>query len=192
MKNISFYIKDFAISKEADVSFIPPLTRRKLSSVDKFALSVLNKIYTVDTEEIVFVSEYGEVDRLNTIIEQYQTLDEVSPNQFSGSVHNYPAGFFTLLKKINIPYYALAAGKNTISAGLIKSIISPRKEVLFCFADNLGIACAVSKTKGKFKCSFRKETNINITENEIRDFIDFLEGKTNLFKTSFGIFEREN
>lgn len=190
MKKLSFYIKDFCIAKEADVAFIPPLVRRKLSTIDKFALTAFEKVYTPEVEEIVFASEFGEVERLNKIIEQYQTMNEVSPAQFSGSVHNYPAGFFTLLKKINIPYYALSSGENTISTGLIKSIITPRGNILFCFADDIGISCIVSKTEGKIKCTFedKKEPSLNEREN----FINFLTGNTKEFQTLSGTFKREN
>ena len=68
MKKLSFYIKDFCIAKEADVAFIPPLVRRKLSTIDKFALTAFEKVYTPEVEEIVFASEFGEVERLNIII----------------------------------------------------------------------------------------------------------------------------
>ena len=97
---------------------------------------------------------------------------------------------FTLLKNINIPYYALSSGENTISTGLIKSIITPRGNILFCFADDIGISCIVSKTEGKIKCTFedKKEPSLNEREN----FINFLTGNTKEFQTLSGIFKREN
>ena len=62
---------------------------------------------------------------------------------FSGSVHNYPAGFFTLINKLNIPYYALSAGENSFYAGLVKSVISG-KETMFTYADTYNEIKAVS------------------------------------------------
>ena len=193
MKKTIFYINDFFYAQSADeidISDIPPLLRRKLSPVDKACLSALNKIYHENTEELVFSSSYGEITRLKTIISQYQEFNEVSPTQFSGSVHNYPAGFFTLYKKINIPYYALASGENSISAGLVKAVMSDKKNVLFVYADELCLACNISKSEGKIKCSFEfGETEEN--QDEFSTFTDFLEGKNKIFKTKFGIFKRE-
>ena len=191
MEKTTFYINDFYYIKsddEIDVSDIPPLLRRKLSPVDKVAISTLNKIFSSDIEEIVFSSAYGEITRLKSIISQYQEFNEVSPAQFSGSVHNYAAGFFTLYKKINIPYYALASGENSVSAGMVKTVLSDKNNILFCYADNAGVSCIVNKREGKIKCTF--EPSPSDCPNELEAFADFLDGKSNLFKTKFGIFER--
>ncbi len=191
MKKTTFYISDFYYinpEDEINISDIPPLLRRKLSPVDKVLLCTLNKVYSPDIEELVFSSAYGEISRLKSIISQYQEFNEVSPAQFSGSVHNYPAGFFTLHKKLNIPYYALASGENSISAGLVKAILSDKSKVLFCYADNSGAACIINKTAGKIKCEF--EASASNCTDEFAAFTDFLEGKINFFKTKFGIFER--
>ena len=99
------FIKDFYYTKsdnDIDVSEISPIMRRKLSRLDKHALTTMFKVYSKDAEEIVYASQDGESDRLNTIISQYTGMNEVSPAQFSASVHNYPAGFFTLFKKLNV------------------------------------------------------------------------------------------
>ena len=191
MKKTIFYISNFYCAKtkdDIDVSDIPPLLRRKLSPVDKACLCACNKIFREDVEELVFSSAYGEITRLDSIISQYQELNEVSPAQFSGSVHNYPAGFFTLYKKLNIPYYALASGENSISAGLVKSIFSEKRNTLFCYADDLALSCIISKNKGNIKCEFSDETEED--GDEFNRFVDFLEGKIKIFKTRFGCFER--
>ena len=78
-----------------DLSFMPPMTRRKLSLVDKASLSVMHKAYNGNETEIVFASQYGELDRLDKIIAQYQEDNEVSPFTFSTSVHNCVAGQFS-------------------------------------------------------------------------------------------------
>lgn len=54
---MKFYIKDFCYIKSAeeiDVSSIPPLVRRKLSPIDKAALSTMIKVFDNNVEEIVF------------------------------------------------------------------------------------------------------------------------------------------
>ena len=68
--------------------------------------------------------------------------------------------------------------------------MSDKKNVLFVYADELSLACNISKSEGKIKCSFEfgeKEES----SDEFNAFTDFLEGKNKLFKTKFGIFKRE-
>ena len=171
MKTTSFYIKNYCYLAEGDtpdLSFVPTIQRRKLSPLDKIALGTMSKVFTPEVEEIVFASKIGEFDRLKTIIEEYQEFGEVSPAKFSASVHNYPAGFFCLINKLNIPYFALAAGEESFKNGLIKAIISDKKNVLFTHADKTAFSCIVSKTEGtKFELN-------EIDEN----FIELLKERT--------------
>lgn len=168
---MKFYIKDFCYIKSAeeiDVSSIPPLVRRKLSPIDKAALSTMIKVFDNNVEEIVFSSQYGEHTRLDTLIAQYKEAGEVSPAQFSGSVHNYPAGFFTLINKLNIPYYALSAGENSFYAGLVKSVISG-KETMFTYADTYNEIKAVSVL-----ISPSEESPVTLKEVDYENFIEIL------------------
>lgn len=170
------FIKDFYYTKsdnDIDVSEISPIMRRKLSRLDKHALTTMFKVYSKDAEEIVYASQDGESDRLNTIISQYTGMNEVSPAQFSASVHNYPAGFFTLFKKLNIPYCAVSAGKNSLTAGLIKAAISNYDNVLFTYADRLSVSCMVTKQEEKISFSLDEIDS----EDEFASFINILEGK---------------
>lgn len=189
MKNSFFYIKNFYYindKKDIDVSFVPPLVRRKLSLLDKLTLALAQQCYSENIQEIVFSSEYGEFMRLDTIISQYQQAGEVSPSQFSASVHNYPVSFFTLYNKLNIPYQAVSSGENSLAAGIIKSVISP-KDVLFIYADVKngvqGAACVISHNCGKFKA---KLENTLFKKSEFDDFIVFLEQKKAEYTSPFG------
>ena len=193
MKKEIFYIQKYCYinsAEEVDITAIPPLQRRKLSPVDKIALYVMDKVFEPDVKEIVFASRYGEFTRLKTIIEQYSEMNEVSPAQFSGSVHNYPAGFFTLYKKLNIPYYAIASAENTLSSGLVKSVLSNADKTLFCYADKVGTAAVVSQNEGGIKCRITNGEDNN--SDEFSNFIDFLEGKTHMFNSRLCKIERIN
>lgn len=73
------------------------MARRKLTSVDKTALCIMNECFSSLDEKnrnikIVFTSQYGELDNLNKLIKQYTEENEVSPATFSGSVHNSAVG----------------------------------------------------------------------------------------------------
>lgn len=166
MKTQVFYIKNFSIEEteaDLDISQIPPLVRRRLGALDKFALSSMIKTYSPEIEEFVFTSKQGEITRLEKLIEQYTEMNEVSPAQFSASVHNYPVGFFTQLNKLTVPYTALSAGENSISAGLVKSIISKNSEILFTYADSIpnqrSVSIHFSKKEGEIECEFSRAGN---------------------------------
>jgi len=153
--NLEFYVNKFNYLNDIDgldLSFIPPIVRRRMSVLDKITLSNLNSVYSDNTENIVFSSQYGEVTKLLKIIDQYMTEKEVSPNTFSGSVHNYAISSFLLNKQKSIPYTALSACGQTFSMGLLSSVISNYNNVLYCYSDdNKGIinsfAINLSKTK---------------------------------------------
>ncbi len=197
MKNtsIDFYIEKFSKfdQENCDLSEIPILTRRKLGNLDKAVLASTLKIYEDGIEEIIFTSAFGELERLNSMIESYQELNETSPIKFSGSVHNYPAGLICQLKKITVPYHAFSAGKNSLSVGLIKALISNKSKILFCYGDSFpetnSIACLISKEKGKIKCKFTK-CICESEKDEFSSFEKFLNGHTKTFRTPCGIIER--
>ena len=153
--------------------------------MDKATLTTMLKVFEPkNVDEIVFSSEYGEFTRLDNLIKQYQELGETSPAAFSASVHNYPVSFFTLYNKLNLPYYALSAGKNSLGAGLVKSI---QKQTLFTYADTFNgiksISCTISPNKSgmEFATGFYKNESFE-------KFISFLNGDKNEFLTEFGKF----
>ena len=192
MKSIPFCIEKFSyvVSEEQiDVSSIPPLVRRKLSLLDKVALTTMVKLFEPDkVDEIVFSSEFGEFSRLDCLIEQYQEFKETSPAVFSASVHNYLVGFFTQFNKLDIPYYALSSGENSLSAGLIKSI---NKRTLFTYADVFGgiasVSCLINPNKNKMEFLVGNYKNYNFEA-----FIEFLNGNRDCFMSEFGIFRYSN
>lgn len=200
MKKLVFYIKNYAYitsEDEFDLTDISPILRRKLSLLDKAAYSTLNKMKNLSAQEIIFSSRQGEMPRLQSIITQYKDSNEVSPNHFSSSVHNYFVGFFTLLKKLNLPYNAISSGENSISAGIVEALMSKSLNILFCYAESLGgaesISCYISKEEcpNSVKCEFTKSINSE-NNNEFLYFIDFLNNKTKVFKTALGTIERLN
>ena len=194
MENARFYIEQISFCTQIDskLDFIPMLLRRKLSKLDKLALSSIEKVYDNNIEEFVFSSQYGEWERLFSIIEQYTESNEVSPISFSASVHNYLAGIISLVKHSTIPYYSISAGENSLSSGLIKSIIS-KKRVLYCYADNFGkaqsVAMIISPTykTGSICAEFRRVHSGSETD-EYDSFQQFINGKIPCLKTNIGEF----
>lgn len=198
MKNARFYISKVAFCQHKDdkLDFIPMLLRRKLSKLDKLSFYSVKGMYEEDVEEFVFSSQFGEWERLVSIIEQYKTANEVSPIAFSASVHNYIAGILSLVKNSNSPYYAISAGENSFSSGLIKSVIS-KKKVLYCYADNfekeqcVSLIISPQYEEGSICVDFVKGGSSLCPEeqrNEFEEFEHFIKGKINVFKTKVGEF----
>ena len=156
--DLKFYIKNHVskTAQTANVDFLPPMARRKLSAVDKIALCVMNECLAgIEGDEwdlkIVFASRYGELDRLKKLVAQYTTENEVSPAAFSGSVHNSAVGQFSLINKITQSYNSVSAEENTFSAGLIEAVITAKNcDVIYCYCDAVtldsacGFGCLIS------------------------------------------------
>lgn len=163
-----------------DLSNLSPIIRRRMSTLDKITFSVLDKTYTDSVQNIVFSSQYGEVDRLLKIIDQYTQNNEVSPNTFSGSVHNYPVSFFLLNKKLSIPYTAISAYENSISSGLLVSLISKYDNILYCYCDvNNGIVNALAINLSRFSDNLNNKYAIKMDNNNGSD--DSFDNYTKLF-----------
>lgn len=196
---LNFYVNKYNFLKDTnslDLSFLPPILRRRMSTLDKITLSILNQTYSDDVQNIVFSSQYGEVERLIKLISQYLEDKEVSPNAFSGSVHNYSSGFFLLNKQNPLPYSALSSCENSISMGLLSSVISNYDNILFCYADfydNNANALAINLTKQKKSQSdeyiISLENNTNIKDN-FNNFINLFDKNINSLKTSNYTIER--
>ena len=178
---LEFYVNKFCFLdglENVDITFIPPILRRKTSPLDKIALSTMNKAYSDDIQYVVFSSQFGEVERLLKIIEQYSLNKEVSPNIFSASVHNYPVGFFLFNIKKPLPYTALSALSSSISSGLISSIVSEYNNTLFCYADvndNKITSFTVNLSKSESKNSTKFRLTLENNDNIKDDFFAFVE-----------------
>ena len=197
---LEFYVNKYKFIKdgnEPDLDFIPPIMRRRMSMLDKITLSNLNCVFSDNIQNIVFSSQYGEADRLNKLINQYTESKEVSPNTFSGSVHNYSEGFFLLNKQRSIPYTALASCEHSISMGLLTSVISNYENVLFCYADSANeqtISFAVNLTKNKTpqsnKYTIKLEKN-DFASDKFDNYIKLFAGEIDSLKTPIYTIERD-
>lgn len=192
-KLLEFYISKFEYLdcfEKVDLDFIPVMLRRRLSLLDKTVLSVLNKTYTQEVQNIVFSSQYGESDRLIKIINQYVENNEVSPNTFSGSVHNYAVGFFLMNKQKPISYNAISSCENSLSIGLLSSVISDYDRTLFCYADIDAVqvkALAINLSKNQLKDSKKYRININnnneLPKDNFTQYLELFSGRQEILET---------
>lgn len=118
-----------------DVSFVPPMERRRLTGVERAALSVARKVYPKGEEvPVVFASRWGEIGTTVKLMRQCHDDGEMSPAGFSASVHNAAPGAFSLLMKNRAPYTAIAARGRSREMGWLEAT-SMKGRVVFVYAE---------------------------------------------------------
>ena len=131
-------------SAKPDVSFIPPLERRRLTGVERAALAVAWQVRPEGEVPVVFASRWGEIGVTVKLMTQFHADREMSPAGFSASVHNAAPGAFSLLTHNHAPYTAIAARERSLEAGLLEALTQGaartgcapyRGAVVFVFAE---------------------------------------------------------
>ena len=118
-----------------DVSFVPPMERRRLTLLERAALSVAWKVYPHGEQiPVVFASRWGEIGTTLKLMRQMHDEGEMSPAGFSNSVHNAAPGHLSLLTKDKAPYTAISAGVDSYEMGMLEASTYPGK-VLFVYAE---------------------------------------------------------
>ena len=118
-----------------DVSFVPPMERRRLTGVERAALSVARKVYPEGEEvPVVFASRWGEIGTTVKLMRQCHEDGEMSPAGFSASVHNAAPGAFSILTKNRAPYTAIAARGRSREMGWLEAT-SMKGRVVFVYAE---------------------------------------------------------
>lgn len=170
-----------------DVSFLPMLARRKLNLAGKILFHLANAVAGGKSGyKSVFASRYG---CLNDCIKLFDSLNSgmgVSPNGFSSSVHNFPMGMFSIVEKNKSPYTAIAAGENSLEAGLVEAF-TETGEVLFVYAEEplldiieadgsvfpCGLAFYCGSVEGSGICvEFGRFSSEPITFAKLKDFFE--------------------
>ena len=122
-------------SPKPDVGFVPPMERRRLTVLEKAALSVAWKVYPHGEQiPVVFASRWGEIGTTLKLMRQMHDEGEMSPAGFSNSVHDAAPGHLSLLAKDKAPYTAIAAGPQSYEMGLVEASTYPGR-VLFVYAE---------------------------------------------------------
>ena len=199
---LNFSIEKYTYITEDDInlSFLPPMARRKLSVLDKIALTAMHNCFTDNDIKLVFASRYGELERLKKLVAQYTEENEVSPSAFSGSVHNSAVGQFSLINQIKESYNSISAEKNTFSAGLFEAVASAKTtNVLYCCCDTEpyieGFACSLSLSDANAHYILNINKNPdqqNFSSSETERFMDFLKSNAKEFTSNDGLITIRN
>ncbi|SOE62628.1 Beta-ketoacyl synthase, N-terminal domain [Burkholderia sp. D7] len=124
----------------ADISFIEPMVRRRLSSLSRSALKVAHDcVAERERVRVVFASRHGELRRTTEILRAISTGEPVSPTAFSLSVLNAMTGVFGIARDDHSPASAISAGAETLGFALLEAHAQfetdPSSPVLVIYAD---------------------------------------------------------
>jgi hypothetical protein len=104
-----------------DDSVIPAGHRRRLGTYGRMAVSCGLSIAAADSSDLVFCSQYGDVDLAHRLLTELVAGGLLSPAAFSLSVHNAVPGVMDLVRKSRAGHTAIAAGTQSLSAGLVEA-----------------------------------------------------------------------
>ena len=123
-----------------DVAFVEPLLRRRLSPLAKAFCHCAQRVAPPGGCRVVFASRHGEAERTLAILQDLAVGEEVSPTQFSMSVHNAVPGLWSILKGDRSPACAVAAGAESFGWGLVEALAAfraePERPLLFVYGDD--------------------------------------------------------
>lgn len=121
---------------------LPPIERRRTGPVVKLALAVGHEAAAASgrdaaTLAAVFTSSGGDGQNCHVICETLASDDrKLSPTRFHNSVHNAPAGYWSIATHAMAPSNVLCAHDGSFAAGLLDSLC----QVVIDAAPNLLIA----------------------------------------------------
>jgi len=105
-----------------ELKFIDPMLRRRLGPLAKILLHVANDCAAdLSGVRLVLASQHGELSYTLAMLRSLAAGEPVSPTLFSLSVHNAPAGLFSILRGERTASSALAAGEETLGHALLEA-----------------------------------------------------------------------
>jgi hypothetical protein len=122
-----------------DDSIIPSGHRRRLSQFARMAVSCGLSVAHAESSDLVFCSRYGDMELAFRLLQAMSKRELMSPAAFSMSVHNSVPGVMDLVRKSRVGHTAIAAGDQSLSAGLTeawaKLHAKPKGKVTLVFAE---------------------------------------------------------
>ncbi|MBN9430586.1 MAG: beta-ketoacyl synthase chain length factor [Burkholderiales bacterium] len=107
---------------------LPAAERRRVGNATRLALAAVEQMFAhaapVDpaTVATVFASSSGDGDNCHALCEALaQPEPLVSPTRFTNSVHNAPAGYWSIAAGVRAPSNSLCAFDGSFSAGLLEA-----------------------------------------------------------------------
>lgn len=106
---------------------LPANERRRASQVVRLVLAcaaqaLASARYAPDELRCVFASDEGTGEVCQLMLEALVTSGQVSPLLFHNSVHNAPAGYFSIAYQNHLPAVSVSMGSESFAAGLLCAV----------------------------------------------------------------------
>ncbi len=144
---------DGATAGAPEVRFLPPLVRRRCDDLTRAMLHVANECASAEQLAAcacVFASRHASLSALVELLEALAAGRALSPNTFSHSVHNAPAGVFSVWAKNRSACSSIAAGRESFASALVEAFCllarEPERDVLLVCGDEFPLAPLTSDT----------------------------------------------
>lgn len=208
--------RDFPAEEDTkpDISAIPAPQRRRLSNLSRMAFATAAAASERRREDVccVFASRHGELGRTLDIVNAILAGEDVSPTDFSHSVHSTSLGLFSIFAKNREASTLVTAGEDTFGMALLEvdTYLArfPHKPVLLVLFDEALPALLSSGPRGSaetfslallFEHGTKPNVGIGFTHNHsghgdvanpAEDFLKFYlsgaaEGKTTTNRTNW-------
>lgn len=126
-----------------DISMVPAMKRRRMSSLSKMvfstALGCMDECQLVTPPHCIFASQHAEMARTLKILGAIAARKDVSPTDFSLSVHSTALGLFSIFTENKQASTMVVAGLDTFGMALVEASIYlarfPEVPVLLVFFD---------------------------------------------------------
>ena len=123
-----------------DISFTPPMFRRRLSQISKMTIQVVHDLLPVaEDTKLLFLSFRGELSQQYKVNKMLIEDNDILPAAFSLSVFNVPAALASIAFSLKGGYSAIYPGGNSIATGLSLTeaafLNGESEELIFVYAD---------------------------------------------------------
>lgn len=193
---VSFEKWNVCETKDIDVSFMPPLSKKGLDEICKLALSSFHKLNIDYDIPLVCASQFGSWKQIVKLGKQLFQAQEISPIAFSRIPHHTFAATISITNKIMLPYTAIAAGNRTFEMGLLEAFTQKNDKIVYIYAEEsppeifqkfidiqpIAVSLLISKQKGNYK--FSPKYNAATQPKTVFDFLSFFNKKNETFITS--------
>jgi len=143
-----------------EARFLPALLRRRCDAHSRMMLHVAHECCPAELRSeiaCVFASRHGSFGTTVSLLEDLAHGAALSPARFSHSVHNAPAGLFSIWAENRTASLSLAAGEGTFAHGFLEAICTIHREggrpVLLVHSDEAvpdAIVPLVDRREGSF------------------------------------------
>lgn len=121
-----------------DVSFVPPLSRRRLSPLQRMFFALARGVGAGESDAVTFATRDGEDTLTRRIVGDFRADGAVSPHRFSTSVYNAAPGLWSVFAANRAAYTAVAAGGDTIECALIEALGGADGPATLVYAEETG------------------------------------------------------